>query len=165
MKQIICKRGLALLLAAGICLFGYGCTSPEEDVSSGAPSSEIVSSEPDIIVSSQPPKQEETSSIQAPKVTVVSQTVDHIQREVVTPAFAGFAGAEELNDKIRQQQNADLEEIAEILEDYFEPPESPFFYRSVFDYQENGLLSVCMLNEDYTGGAHGMHWITSYNLD
>lgn len=165
MKRTNCKRGLALLLAAGICLLGYGCTSPEEDISSGSPSSGISSSEPDIIVSSQPPKQEETSSIQAPRVIVASQIAEHIQRELATPVFADFAGAEELNDKIRQQQNDDLEEIAGILEDYAEPPESPFFYRSVFDYQENGLLSVCMFNEDYTGGAHGMHWITSYNLD
>ncbi len=171
MKYRTFLRVCAVMLATCLCLSAGGCTTQETESSSAPHSSQTSSavpeSQPDIVGSSQAPIPETQSTIAAPTVSIENRTSGNIQRKIVTPHFSGFSGADELNGKIEQSQRDSIEEIQSILDDYGEnwSPNSPLFYQSVFDYQESGLLSVWLTNENYTGGAHGMSWITSYNLN
>ena len=115
---------------------------------------------------SQAPLPEAQPTISAPTISIENQTEGNIQRKIVTPHFSGFPGADELNAKIVAEQQdamADLEETA--AGNGGAGQASTLFYQSVFDYQDSGLLSVWLTNETYTGGAHGMSWVSSYNVN
>lgn len=170
MKHGLSLRIRAVTLAACLCLSVVGCVAQPGE-SSGTPSSSQASSseigsQPDIVGSSQAPMPEAQSSMKAPKVSIVNKTDNHFQQKIAVPHFSGFVGVDELNSRIEKEQQDGIAEVQNALDGYEEqPPETPLLYQSVFDYQENGLLSVWLTNGNYTGGAHGMDWIRSYNLD
>lgn len=170
MKGRFFLRTCAAVLAACVCVSAGGCSNQGTDASSGpssTPSSSAASpSQPDIVGSSQAPLPETQPSIQAPAISIENRTADNLQQRIAAPQFSGFAGADELNGQIEQEHQRGVSEIRSLLDESSGwSPESPLFYQSVFDYQENGLLSVWLTNGNYTGGAHGMSWISSYNLD
>ena len=163
-------RVCAMMLAVCLCLSTGGCTNQEAPssgtISSSQNSSSNSGSQPDLVGSSQAPLPEAQPTISAPTISIENQTEGNIQRKIVTPHFSGFPGADELNAKIVAEQQdamADLEETA--AGNGGAGQASTLFYQSVFDYQDSGLLSVWLTNETYTGGAHGMSWVSSYNVN
>ena len=170
MKYIAFLRACTAMLAVCLCLSASGCSpNGEESSSSTSPSqsSSIVSdSQPDIVGSSQAPLPEVQATIPAPAISIQNQTEGNIQVKIASPHFSGFSGADELNAKIEQEQQESIAELRSIANSGAETgATSSLFYQSVFDYQENGLLSVWLTNENYAGGAHGMNWVCSYNLN
>lgn len=163
-------RICAAILAVCLCLSTGGCATQEAPSSSetSTPQSSSVppDSQPDLVGSSQAPLSEAQTSISAPTIAIENRTEEDIQKKMVTPQFSGFAGADELNAKIAAEQQDTLANLQAIAEENRSAGQvSTLFYQSVFDYQDNGLLSVWLTNETYTGGAHGTSWVSSYNVN
>ena len=142
------RRVLALALSASL-LFSGGCAAAQ----TGAKSTTK-------------PVDTETFGVRA---VLTNEKRDRIRVETAVPVFSGFLAANELNQKIEKlnddgvaQLKADTADIA---------PGScagadELYYGSFFDYSRNGdVLSIWVTSENYSGGAHGMHWITSYTVN
>lgn len=100
---------------------------------------------------------------------LADRTEGNVHIQTAVPQFAGFDGAKLLNSNICDDVNHGIEEVNRAekdLEDNHYRPSVPLYYSSAFDYSENtGVLSIWISNENYTGGAHGFHWIKSFTVN
>ena len=102
------------------------------------------------------------------RTVLTNEKRDRIQVETALPVFSGFSAADELNRKIRKLTEDGVSRLKEETADIASGSgavSDRFYYGSFFDYSRNGdVLSVWISSEDYSGGAHGMHWITSFTV-
>lgn len=141
-------RRMAALALAGLLLFAGGCAA-QPAVQTGAHSVPV-----------------ESFSV---RTVLTNAKQDGIQVETALPVFSGFSAADELNRKIQELTDDGVsqlkEETAGIAPVSGAVPDR-FYYGSFFDYLRNGdILSVRISSENYSGGAHGTHWITSFTVD
>ncbi len=98
---------------------------------------------------------------------VVNAVEGGIQIRTALPDFSGFSAAEELNKKIREISDNGLAEVKQAEKELGNSAaEGHLFFQSDYDlFWDNDILSVWIMNENYTGGAHGYRWIKSFNVN
>ena len=136
------RSSVALLLTVFLCL-ASGCSSRAV---------------------AQEPKSTQTFSVGC---DVVNKVEDGIRIQTAIPVFTGFSAAKGLNEKIRKVSDDGIAELKQTAKELgVSPAEGTLYYQSYYDYVwDNDVLSVWISNENYSGGAHGLRWITSFNLN
>lgn len=141
-------RRTAALALAGLLLFAGGCAAPPA-VQTG--------------------KQSVPADSFSIRTVLTNEKRDRILVETALPVFSGFSAADELNRKIQKLTDDGVSQLREETADIASGAGvalDRFYYGSFFDYSRNGdVLSVWISSENYSGGAHGMHWITSFTVD
>lgn len=101
------------------------------------------------------------------KVGLTNKKDDRVQVHTAIPEFAGFDAAGDLNAKIKKISADGIAQIKKDTEGMTETPGADsLYYMSYFDYARNAdVLSVWIFSENYTGGAHGMHYINAFTLN
>lgn len=110
------------------------------------------------------PVQSDPFSVQ---VKMTDQQDGKIMVRTATPVFSGFSAAAELNEKIANLSQEGIAQMKEETKDLGETAGADsLYYSSFFDYSRSGdLLSVWVSSANYTGGAHGMHWMNSFTVN
>ena len=143
------RRAAALMLSAGL-LFSGGCSA----VRTGAKSA------------TRPVDLQQPFAV---RTVLTNEKQGRVRVETAVPVFSGFSSAEELNRKIGKLTDdgvAELKKETADLSPDFSAGADALYYGSFFDYSRNGdLLSVWVTSENYSGGAHGMHWIDAFTVD
>ncbi len=98
---------------------------------------------------------------------VVNAVEGGIQIQTALPVFSGFSAAEELNKKIREISDNGLAEVKQAEKELGNSAaQGHLFFQSYYDlFWDNDVLSVWLMNENYTGGAHGYRWVKSFNVN
>ncbi len=101
------------------------------------------------------------------KVNLTDKTENKIQIRTAIPQFSGFSAAEELNAKIKKVSDDGIAQMKQDTQDLGDVPGAgSLFYQSYFDYTHNDdVLSVWITSENYSGGAHGLSWVTSFTVN
>lgn len=147
-KQRKAQRILALALSAAL-LFGGGCAATQ----AGAKSTTK-------------PAGMESFGVRA---VLTNEKQGRIQVETAVPIFSGFPSADELNQKIKKLSDDGIAQLKADTADLL-PGSSAgadaLYFGSFFDYSRNGdVLSVWVTGENYSGGAHGLHWIDAFTVN
>ncbi|MDF2985249.1 MAG: copper amine oxidase family protein [Eubacterium sp.] len=104
----------------------------------------------------------------------IEKLEENLSIKVIYPYLSGFSTAAKLNETIRNKNISNIgnfnnyyKELKEELKNAGEEM-SPigFSLESYFDYNISGsLLSLIISTYEYTGGAHGMSYVESYNVN
>ncbi|MFN2747992.1 DUF3298 and DUF4163 domain-containing protein [Bacillus sp. z60-18] len=84
------------------------------------------------------------------------------------PVFSGLKARDEklVHDAIELHMKASFKEYEKVKKEKGEDGEESAYETSYkVKYNEGGKLSFLIYNYQYTGGAHGMYTVTSYNYD
>jgi hypothetical protein len=102
-------------------------------------------------------------------VDLTNKTEGNVYIQTAVPVFGGFDSAKLLNSNIQDIVDngiAEVKQAAKDLENDKDRPPVPLYFSSFFDYSENaGVLSTWITSENYTGGAHGFHWIKPFTVN
>lgn len=102
-------------------------------------------------------------------VNITDRTEDGVSIKTAVPQFGGFDAAEQLNAKIQDVIDAGIAEVDQAKKDLDKNPERPLvplLYESFFDYSSNeDVLSTYLTNYNYTGGAHGMTYLSPFTVN
>ncbi|WP_444659220.1 DUF3298 domain-containing protein [Caproiciproducens sp. R2] len=98
---------------------------------------------------------------------VVNAKEDGVRIQTAVPTFVGFSAAQELNEKIREISDNGLAEVKRAEKELGNSAaKGNLFFQSCYDlFWDNDILSVWVMNENYTGGAHGYRWVKSFNVN
>jgi hypothetical protein len=91
---------------------------------------------------------------------------NHLAINAEYPVLKGFPGAEAINSEIKSKVLAAAEDVRNAAKELEGREGFSASLNSSYGYFNNGdLASVWMLWDNYTGGAHGLYWIDSYNIN
>ena len=145
MKRLV--FGMVSMLLAGTLLFTGGCAARAAEAKA-----QPVAADPFSV-----------------RVDLTNKKDDKILIQTAIPEFSGFSAAKELNakiSKVSQDGIAQLKEDTKDLQIGDTAGAGSLYYASFFDYTRNSdVLSVRVTSENYSGGAHGTHWITAFTVN
>lgn len=103
------------------------------------------------------------------RAVLTNEMRGRIHVETAVPVFTGFSAAADLNRRIKKLSDdgtAQLKAGTADLSPTFSAGANMLYFGSFFDYSRNGdILSVWITSENYSGGAHGTHWIDAFTLN
>ncbi len=97
----------------------------------------------------------------------IKESADYLEINVSFPFLSGFDAAEEINREIEESIAAARAEVEDAAS-YMEADESKLKagLHSNYLYTKNGdIVSLWMMFDNYTGGAHGLYWIEPYTFN
>lgn len=106
---------------------------------------------------------ENTFSVES---SYLQESGEHLSINAEYPVLKGFPGADVLNSEIKGKVLAAAEEVGNAADEMENRDGFSATLNSSYGYFNNDdLSSLWMLWDNYTGGAHGLYWIDSYNLN
>lgn len=96
----------------------------------------------------------------------VQETGEHLNINAEYPMLKGFPGAAELNAEIKSKVDTAADEVRGAAKDLVGREGFSATLNSSYQYFFNeDLVSLWILWDNYTGGAHGLYWIDSYTFN
>lgn len=94
-------------------------------------------------------------------------TADFLEIDLSIPVLSGFDSAETINKEIAESiaaARAEVEDAASMMEPFQSQLKAGLHTNCL--YSKNGdLVSLWMMFDNYTGGAHGLYWIEPYTFN
>lgn len=97
----------------------------------------------------------------------IQEKTEHVNIEVKLPLIFGFPKADEINQDITKKADTFLAEIREAAAAMKEQgSEFAAVLQSEYNYFRNdNIVSLWIIWDNYTGGAHGLYWVDSYTFN
>lgn len=94
-------------------------------------------------------------------------STDFLEIDLSVPVLSGFDSAETINKEIAESiaaARAEAEDAASMMES--DQSQLKAGIHTTYLYSKNGdLVSLWMMFDNYTGGAHGLYWIEPYTFN
>ncbi len=95
------------------------------------------------------------------------ESTDFLEIDLSIPVLSGFDSAETINKEIAESiaaARAEVEDAASMMES--DQSQLKAGLHTNYLYSKNGdLVSLWMMFDNYTGGAHGLYWIEPYTFN
>lgn len=95
------------------------------------------------------------------------ESTAHLEIDLSIPILSGFDAAEAINNEINESvaaARAEVEKAASVME--AEQSRQKAGLHTNYLYSKNGdIVSLWMMFDNYTGGAHGLYWIEPYTFN
>lgn len=95
------------------------------------------------------------------------ESTEFLEIDLSVPVLSGFDSAETINKEIAESitaARAEVEDAASQMESYQSQQKAGL--HTNYLYSKNGdLVSLWMMLDNYTGGAHGLYWIEPYTFN
>jgi len=95
------------------------------------------------------------------------ESTEFLEIDLSVPVLSGFDSSETINKEIAESiaaARAEVEDAALLMESY-QPLQKAGLHTNYL-YSKNGdLVSLWMMFDNYTGGAHGLYWIEPYTFN
>lgn len=95
------------------------------------------------------------------------ESTDYLEINLSFPSLSGFDAAEEINQEIGESitaARAEVEDAASIMES--DGSQLKAGLHTNYLYTKNGdVVSLWIMFDNYTGGAHGLYWIEPYTFN
>jgi len=98
---------------------------------------------------------------------ITKESLDYLEINLDIPVVSGFEAAAEINSTINEriaEARVEVEDAAEIMKN--EGSQMKAGLGSSFLYSKSGpILSIWIMMDNYTGGAHGLYWLETYTFN
>ena len=98
---------------------------------------------------------------------VTKESLDHLEINLDLPMVSGFGAADMINREINDSVVAakvEVEDAAAIMK--ADGSQLSAGLGSSFQYSQSGdIVSIWIMMDNYTGGAHGLYWLETYTFN